>query len=144
MKNMEEPISLWFRSGSFELSRWKEGHLYEINRNEESFNNHHSLVNYGAFIVLDVLKWNVIAGVFFHVVTWSLAQMPKLEMTESIVWLLDQQMCFVFQCPKYFTSATNKVLYIVFLRWSIGLMWTLESIVVTMCRWRLFRDLEPI
>lgn len=52
---------------------------------EESFNNHYSLVNYGAFIVLDVLKLNVIAGVFFQVVTWSLAEMPRLETTEIVV-----------------------------------------------------------
>lgn len=52
---------------------------------EERFNNHYSLVNYGAFIVLDVLKLKVIAGMFFQVVTWSLAQMPNLEMTEGIV-----------------------------------------------------------
>lgn len=32
---------------------------------EESFNNHCSLVNYGAFIILDVLKLNMITGVFF-------------------------------------------------------------------------------
>lgn len=56
---------------------------------EESFNNYYSLVNYGAFIVPDVLKLNVISGMFFQVVTWSLAQMPKLATTESIVWLLD-------------------------------------------------------
>lgn len=36
---------------------------------EERFNNHYSLVNYGAFIVLDVLKLKVIAGMFFQVVT---------------------------------------------------------------------------
>lgn len=52
---------------------------------EESFNNHYSLVKYGVFIVLDVLKLNVIAVVFFQVVTWSLAQMPRLETTESTV-----------------------------------------------------------
>lgn len=56
---------------------------------EECFNNHYSLVNYGAFLVLDVLKLNEIAGVFFQVVTWLLVQMPELEMTESFVSLLD-------------------------------------------------------
>lgn len=51
---------------------------------EESFNNHYSVVNYGTFLVLDVLKLNGVAGVFFQVAAWSLAQMPNWKLLKAL------------------------------------------------------------
>lgn len=111
---------------------------------EERLSNHYSLVIYGASIVLDVLKLNAWC-VFSSNSCWALAQMPKLwRQLKALCGFLIHRFISVFQYQNWFTSTINKVVYIVFLGWRIGLMWTLESISLLFGRWRLFRDLEPM